>query len=86
MKRHLHSLDLRQSERAEIPEASAVRGRRQEAPGDAGRALGSPRFRPPQPSNGPLLEIARALPVEGDDVLAGHPRVGNVKNTVSTTG
>src|ERR1700730_9111729 len=38
--------------------------------------LGSPRRRPSQPSNGPLLEIVRALPLEGDDVLAGQPARG----------
>jgi hypothetical protein len=47
--------------------------------------LGSPRRRPSQPSNGPLLEIVRALPLEGDDVLAGQPARGGVALAPAST-
>ena len=87
MKCHLHSLDLRQSERAEIAAGKrrfGIAGKRLWATLDA--LLGSPRRRPSQPSNGPLLEIVRALPVEGNDVLAGQPARTPAADTRDTAG
>jgi hypothetical protein len=73
MKCHLHSLDLRQSERAEIP--AGKRG--SASPAGSGRRWMRSRLSPSPPQLNlrmvRFLEIARAQPVDGDDVLAGQP-------------